>query len=180
MNWEAVGVIAEVVGAGAVVMTLVYLAVQIRQSNFQAQGEAYSSWLITWNDTIKGWINDRETIDVLQKGFADFTSLPHVDQAIFAQQLAALVNHWHLAADLVDRGLLGEQLYQGATELVLSVFATPGGRQFLELSHAAFPRGSQLLELARSETGSLPPFNVLAPWWSMEAEKPSERMDMVE
>ena len=32
MNWEAIGVIAEVVGAVAVVATLTYLAVQIRQN----------------------------------------------------------------------------------------------------------------------------------------------------
>jgi len=35
MNWEAIGVIAEVVGATAVVVSLVYLATQIRQTNSQ-------------------------------------------------------------------------------------------------------------------------------------------------
>ena len=33
MNWEAIGAIGEVIGAAAVVITLVYLAIQIRQSN---------------------------------------------------------------------------------------------------------------------------------------------------
>ena len=33
MNWEAIGAIGEVIGAAAVVITLGYLAVQIRQSN---------------------------------------------------------------------------------------------------------------------------------------------------
>lgn len=33
MNWEAIGAISEIVGALAVVVTLAYLAVQIRQSN---------------------------------------------------------------------------------------------------------------------------------------------------
>ena len=32
MNWEAAGAIAEIVGAAAVVITLVYLAVQFRQN----------------------------------------------------------------------------------------------------------------------------------------------------
>ena len=35
MNWEVVGVIAEVVGAAAVVISLIYLATQIRQNNKQ-------------------------------------------------------------------------------------------------------------------------------------------------
>ncbi len=32
MNWDAVGAIAELVGATAVVLTLVYLSIQLRQN----------------------------------------------------------------------------------------------------------------------------------------------------
>lgn len=174
MNWDVVTAVAEVFAAVAVVASLIYLASQIRQANLQAQGEAHSSWLTTWNETIKGWISDRDTVLILQRGFADFSALQNVEQAIFAQQLAALINHWHLAADLSDRGLLGEQIYRGATELVLSVCATPGGRLFIESSYAAFPRGPQLLELVQSEAGSLPPFNILSPWWSVDKDEPHD------
>jgi len=37
MNWEALGAIGEIVGAVAVVVTLVYLAVQIRQNTRSAK-----------------------------------------------------------------------------------------------------------------------------------------------
>ena len=37
MNWEAVGAIGEIIGAVAVVVTLVYLSIQIRQSNREAR-----------------------------------------------------------------------------------------------------------------------------------------------
>ena len=170
MNWDVLSAVAEILAAVAVVVSLIYLASQIRQSNIQAQGEAHSNWLTTWNETIKGWIADRETVQILQRGFADFSALQNFEQAIFAQQLAALINHWHLAADLIDRGLLDEQIYRGATELVLSVCATPGGRFFIESSYTTFPRGSQLLELVQSEAGILPPFNILSPWWSIDTD----------
>ncbi len=127
MNWDIAAAVAEIVGAIAVVVTLVYLASQIRQANVQAQGAAHANWLTTWNDTIKGWIRDRDTVQILQQGFAELSSLSSVEQAIFAQQLAALINHWHLAADLVDRRLLDKQLYRGVTDIVLSACATPGG-----------------------------------------------------
>ncbi len=117
---------SDIVGAIAVVVTLVYLASQIRQANVQAQGAAHANWLTTWNDTIKGCIRDRDTVQILQQGFAELSSLSNVEQAIFAQQLAALTNHWHLAADLVDRRLLDKQLYRGVTDIVLSACATPG------------------------------------------------------
>lgn len=171
MNWDAISSIAEVFGAIAVVASLVYLAFQVKQSNTQARGEAHSNWLTTWNETIKGWIADRDTVEILQRGFDDFSKLQHIEQAIFAQQLAALINHWHLAADLVEDGLISKQLYNGATEVVLSVCATSGGRQFLESNYTAFPRGSQLLELSRSGSGNLPPFNILSPWWSVDSTR---------
>lgn len=174
MNWDVLSAAAEILAAVAVVVSLIYLASQVRQSNIQAQGEAHSNWLTTWNETIKGWIADRETVQILQRGFADFSALQNFEQAIFAQQLAALINHWHLAADLNDRGLLDEQMYRGATELVLSVCATAGGRSFVETSYAAFPRGSELLELVQSETGTLPPFNILSPWWSVDTDEPRD------
>ena len=34
MNWEAIGAIGELIGAMAVVITLVFLALQVRQSNY--------------------------------------------------------------------------------------------------------------------------------------------------
>jgi hypothetical protein len=33
MNWDAIGAIGELVGGAAVLVTLIYLAVQIRQAN---------------------------------------------------------------------------------------------------------------------------------------------------
>jgi len=37
MNWEAISTIAEIVGAAAVVVSLIYLATQIRQNNRQVE-----------------------------------------------------------------------------------------------------------------------------------------------
>ena len=40
VNWEAVGAIAEMLGAVAVFLTLAYLAVQVRQSNIVTREQA--------------------------------------------------------------------------------------------------------------------------------------------
>ncbi len=52
MNWDAVGAVAELAGAGGVILSLVYLAVQIRQNTKQmerteraARGAAYQEVL---------------------------------------------------------------------------------------------------------------------------------------
>ena len=40
MNWDAIGSIAEVIGALAVLITLAYLAVQVRQNSTQLREAA--------------------------------------------------------------------------------------------------------------------------------------------
>ena len=45
MNWDAIGAIGEIIGAIAVVATLGYLAVQIRQNSTQARlSSVQASW----------------------------------------------------------------------------------------------------------------------------------------
>jgi uncharacterized protein with PQ loop repeat len=41
MNWEAVGAIGEIIGAIAVVVTLIYLAVQVHQNTKSVQASTY-------------------------------------------------------------------------------------------------------------------------------------------
>ena len=42
MNWEAIGAIGEIVGGTAVVMTLVYVAIQIKQNTATSRAQAIS------------------------------------------------------------------------------------------------------------------------------------------
>ena len=43
MNWEAIGAIGETIGAIAVVLTLVYLSIQIRQNTRSVRAATYQS-----------------------------------------------------------------------------------------------------------------------------------------
>ena len=43
MNWEALGAIGEIVGAVGIIITLVYLAVQIRSSARAAEAQVHAS-----------------------------------------------------------------------------------------------------------------------------------------
>ena len=50
MNWEAIGAIGEVVGAAGVIVTLGYLAVQIKQSNDLSRFNAVKELFSQFND----------------------------------------------------------------------------------------------------------------------------------
>lgn len=50
MNWEAISTIAEIIGAVAVIVTLWYLATQMRQSTQQAQADNLQKAVLRWVD----------------------------------------------------------------------------------------------------------------------------------
>ena len=50
MNWDAIGAVGELLGASAVLVTLIYLAVQIRQNTSAAATATYESTMTGFND----------------------------------------------------------------------------------------------------------------------------------
>ena len=64
MNWDALAAISEIIGALAVVITLAYLAVQIRQSNDLLRSESRQT--LVSNDVTSLGVNISNT-DVFKK-----------------------------------------------------------------------------------------------------------------
>ena len=81
MNWDALGATGELISAFAVVVSLVYLANQIKSSthDFKAsmRDSAFRS-LEAWSHTI---ISDPELAWVFQRGCRDFESLDAKEKA---------------------------------------------------------------------------------------------------
>ena len=50
MNWDAIGAVGELLGAAAVLFTLIYLAVQIRQNTSAVATATYESTMTGFND----------------------------------------------------------------------------------------------------------------------------------
>ena len=68
MNWEAAGAIGEIVGAAAVVLTLAYLALQIRQSNKAARIAARLETTRQYADFLDGLFTDPNLARVFREG----------------------------------------------------------------------------------------------------------------
>ena len=92
MNWEAAGTIAEVVGAIAVVISIVYLATQIRQNtNANRAGTSFSvnTALTSINDALR---SDAEFADIWIRGCQDLGSLSEVERVRFTSHVLELLN----------------------------------------------------------------------------------------
>jgi hypothetical protein len=68
MDWEAFGAVAEACGAIAVIVTLVYLSIQIRQSNKLMKTTLAESHLNATNEISKILASDAAAADVFWEG----------------------------------------------------------------------------------------------------------------
>ncbi len=71
MNWDAAGVIAEIIGALAVVITLIYLSVQIRLARKESQVQGTYSSVDLYANWRSHLINNADLADVIAKANAD-------------------------------------------------------------------------------------------------------------
>ena len=83
MNWEAIGAIGEILGAVAVLVTLVYLASQIRQNSQQIERSATQAINSAMSQTNLFTVDSSDIADVNLRGFADLESLSEDEQIQF-------------------------------------------------------------------------------------------------
>lgn len=68
MNWEAIGAVAEVCGAVAVIVTLVYLAVQVGQNNRLMEAVLAESHVNAANEIARLLASDQDAANIFWKG----------------------------------------------------------------------------------------------------------------
>lgn len=99
MNWEAFGAIAEMVGAAAVVATLLYLSVQMRTANRQAELESLRHTWDSLNQFCDLLSSSKETASLVNKGRASLDRLDEDEMLMFGHLHIRLLNTletWHL------------------------------------------------------------------------------------
>ncbi len=69
MNWDALGAIGELVGAAAVVLTLGYLAVQIRQSSKSSRQQSYNDLITRRADYFNKMVESNDVTSILLAGW---------------------------------------------------------------------------------------------------------------
>ena len=138
MNWEAIGAIGEIIGAVGVILTLGYLAYQIRQNTIQleqnertATAAAVSVSATNYRENRRYIYATKEVAGIVLQGMADPESLDDIDQYRFRlitqNTMDAL---WDLYSQTVVTDFSPETWDTQGVGLVRRVFTTSGGKWF--------------------------------------------------
>ncbi|MFV8816862.1 hypothetical protein [Haliea sp. E17] len=79
MNWEAIGAVAEILGALGVIVTVAYLAMQIRQNSQLVASSLADSIRNGLNEATRIIASDREVARIFRTGVHDRASLSEID-----------------------------------------------------------------------------------------------------
>lgn len=143
MNWDAIGAVAELLGAIAVFLTLAYLARQISIQNRSTQVSLYDSILEGFNDAT----SDPKLAKLFERGMYDPDSLSSDESSQFAWLFRLYINQFIKAWQLHRKGVLDEQDYQGFIAQGAAIVQTPGGLRWAATEDENFP---EFFEIVRT------------------------------
>ena len=145
MNWDAIGAVAEVIGALAVVLTLIYLAIQMKHSALAVNQAAQQSMVAEMGASMDSLFANPEGAEIWLKGITSYSSLSAVEKV----QLTSLLHHFARTVEQAHLsfrvGTFDAQVWQGLEAQVLDVFATPGMQEWWSLRRHWYSEAFQSL-----------------------------------
>jgi hypothetical protein len=104
MTWEAIGALAELFGAAAVVASLVYLARQLKMTRQVEQVSAFQG-------VFNGFTHHSAQFyaapnELASRGLRDRDGLSHAERMLFDQLLANVLNQLEMSSWLIHAGLM--------------------------------------------------------------------------
>jgi hypothetical protein len=138
MNWEAVAAIAQLVGSVAVVLSVLYLGIQVHRSTRVAKLATQDAAATALRDVTKPFMENAELARIWRVGLEDLSALSTDDRARFFhatyQFLKAFETiHFHYIYGLMDR-----QLWEGWHGLLRHYVAAPGIAHYWKLRPEVF------------------------------------------
>ncbi len=170
MNWDAIGASAEVIGVVTILLSLIYVAVQVRQSNKIAQGEAERDLHHHWMQGLESLVADKWTTETFLRGLADFDSLTSVEKTRLSYKLIELNVVYAAMLELNERGMVSTKLTEQCGDVIFSYIMTPGGRRWWELNGPFQTNRDLINKRIELEGDAFPSFFETLPYHVIEDE----------
>ena len=172
---QLLGNFGEFVGAFAVVGTLVYLALQVKQSKESmdahtnaldensklTRAEVVRQVAYHWEEISHRVAQNRETASVFVRGSKNLSDLDEVDQLIYGDQMSAFLTHQVSTVRMATDGFLEKPFADLIDEVVVEMLRQhPGARTWWEATQHNWPHGDHVNALIRRDSvvGSIKAF----------------------
>ena len=154
MDWDAIGAIGELLGAAAVFISLIYLALQIRANTRSTEIASRQSVANEFRDWVRAFLSTDPTHFSL--GLSDYPNMPFRQRSDFCHHMHDLILFYQSAQAMHETGVLPEESHEPYRGWVASVLNTPGGRNFWSEWKSTYNTGMTVAIDDRIMEGGLP------------------------
>lgn len=139
MNWEAAGAIGEIAGALAVIVTLVYLSIQVRQNTKASRLSAVQAASENSSRFSELLAADTDLSELVWRGLRDPDSLDPVEARRFVAALNVFVRREAVSFFLHKEGVMPDELWAARIGALKGVLNQPGIKFYLEVGGPSLP-----------------------------------------
>ncbi len=132
MPLDQIANIAEIIAAALVIVSLLYVGVQVRQNTRQHRGEALRAAIDELLHRVAQATADEESANNFRDGLHDFNGMTPNARARFHARMLSLLAAYALVLQFHDTGLLDESEFVAEQRLYISIFRSPGVQQWWE------------------------------------------------
>jgi hypothetical protein len=156
MNWDALGAIAELLAAATVVVTLIYLSLQIRQAAKESRLSAIHDISTSYTAWIQSIAANPDLSRIWDEGLVNYEQLKHVDRVRFLLIMGSMTRILNDAHSQYSSGRMEKadwRVYESVIDLGVG---SPGFKEYIlqrEAQHT--PRFSLLVKEKISNVGIL-------------------------
>ncbi len=143
MNWEAIGALGEILGAIAVIGSLIFVGMQIRGNTRASQTAASHNIINSFLSVVKGISDDPEMTRIWTQQTRDISGLSVSDlqrlMLINLMTLKAFEDAFHHH----QMGQMSDEMWDGWQTFILTVCSYPGVRHYWEQRKNFYSRSFQ-------------------------------------
>jgi hypothetical protein len=143
MNWEALGAIGEIVGAIAVVLSLIFLATQIRQNTRSSRTASYQAAVTSISDLTREIGADPELARIIATGGVDLSTLTPTERLQFTYFALSIIRNFENIHYQYISGAIDEDTWLGWAARIKSSLSAPSAQEWWRGQAAAFSRAFQ-------------------------------------
>ena len=126
MNWEMISAVGQMLGAIGVIISIVYLAAQIRNQNKESQRAAMNALTTHWSDLNRTLVENPEMAVLWLRALRSFDDLDAESKLRFGAHLGRLLRFADsLYLNVLD-GTLDKRLWRGYERTIADTVAYPG------------------------------------------------------
>ncbi|MFT7652305.1 MAG: hypothetical protein ACI9UU_001412 [Candidatus Azotimanducaceae bacterium] len=168
---QLLGNYGEFVGAIAVVITLGYLAVQIRQNTTTSRAVSRQTLIDGWAATQGQFQNNPDLLLIYAKGITQWSTMPNTEKTQFDVGMAGFLGNIQNGIHLHEAGMLDQETLDTIASFMLTCIRCDGGAQWWKETGFATPQTREYLQNQLELGGGITAIELVPHWMAMATER---------